>query len=143
MPKKTPTNDKLDMYSQRIIDDLFDMSDEDLMLETSGEWGNVEEIVNFTKTIFENAKSNIGKSRLNDARNKINQKATRPTSHSNTVVNIENARRLLNSIKDDNNSLSQKITLAARNLDTLSDEEILSLYSDLMDLGFSDDGNFK
>lgn len=143
MNKKVPAVEKLDIYSQKIIDDLFDMSDKDIMMEISEGNGNTDEIVSFTKNIFENVKSNLGKSRLTAARSKIDQQINKSTVQSAAVINIDKARRLLNNIKDSNNLLSQNVTLAARNLDTLSDEEILSLYSDLIELGLTDDGDFE
>lgn len=140
MKKTISKIEKLDIFAQRNIDDLFEISDEVIMAEIEEENIDAEEIVISIKQSYENAKSVVGKSRLAAARKNLDQEILAPTSPINPVVNIETARKFLNKIKDENNSLSKDITLAARNLDTLSDAEILSIYSDFIELGVFDEG---
>ncbi len=140
MKKTISKIEKLDTFAQRNIDDLFEISDEVIMAEIEEENIDAEEIVISVKQSYENAKSVVGKSRLAAARKNLDQEILAPTSPMKPVVNIETARKFLNKIKDENNSLSKDITLAARNLDNLSDAEILSIYSDFIELGVFDEG---
>ena len=135
MRKKFSAVEKLDQFSQGFIDDLFDMSDEDLISELEEAGNNVEEIVSYTKGFFVNALSNFGKSRLTAARTALSQEPQMPVKANASIADIENARDIIKKINIDNSSIHNEVTLAARNLDTLTDEEILSLYSDLVELG--------
>ena len=141
MKKTTSTVEKLNAFAQRSIDDIFDMSDEELMAEIEEEKIDVEEVLNSIKQSYENAKSDAGKSRLAVARKDLNQEILAPKNSIDSVVNIETARKFFETIKDNNNPLSKQITLAARNLDSLTDSEILSIYSDFIELGVLDEGD--
>jgi len=139
MKKTTSKIEKLDVFAQKAIDDIFEISDEVIMAEIKEENIDAEEVVMSIKQSYENAKSVVGKSRLAAARKNLDQETLVPESSMEPVVNIETARKFLNKIKDENNPLSKDITLAARNLDTLSDVEILSIYSDFIELGVFDE----
>jgi len=141
MKKTTSKNENLDAFAQRTIDDLFEISDEELMAEIKEENIDAEEIVIYIKQSYENAKSVVGMSRLAAAKKNLDQETLASTSTTNSVVDIGTARKFLASIKDENNPLSKEITLAARNLDSLSDSEILSIYSDFIELGVFDEGD--
>ena len=57
------------------------------------------------------------------------------------IVDIAEARKLLKSIIEQKSELAGQITLAARNLNELTDEDVLSILKDLRELGAINNGD--
>ena len=124
-----------DTFTQELIDDVFSMSDEEILAEALEEFGDTQGPVEHAKNIYQRSKDKVGRYRLATARAAINTASETGNQHTSQVIDIEKARNILEKITHNKNALPGEFTLAARNLDELTDEDIASIYQDLIDVG--------
>jgi len=145
MTDKTNTpKKKFDRIADKLIDDLFETSDQELLAEAIDDYGDVDEAVADVKNIWKNAQQTTGKRRLQTAKQSLtNQRDLHSKSTSINITNISNARKFLRNIIDNKDNLPGQLTLAARNLDDLTDEDVLKILNDLHELGAISDKDLK
>jgi hypothetical protein len=113
---KNPNGDKL--RSERLLDglvkELQSMTDTDAL-----EGENPEELVKLGERLLLNARAEAGKLRMADAKRRLAVVSENETSA--VLPSAAEARKYLQSLPD--------LTLAARNLNELSDADVLDLFS--------------
>lgn len=124
-----------DAFTQELIDSVFSMSDEEILAETLEEFGDIQRSVEHVKNIYKRSNEKVGRYRLATARAAINTGSNTGNQHTSQVIDIKKTRQILEKITHNENALPGEFTLAARNLDELTDEDIASIYQDLIDLG--------
>lgn len=116
-----PNGDKSrnERFLDALIDELRTMSDTDAL---AGE--SAEDLVKLGERLLKNAREDAGKLRMADAKRKLSDVSTIRAAAS--VLSVADARRYLQSIPN--------LTLAARGLNDLSDEDVLDLFAQAKDL---------
>jgi len=129
MTKKTE-QDRLIILADTLVDELFEMSDNEILDDFEAEGGDPDANSQKMKSILESAQNRGRKSRLLAAKAGV-QKSKQDATISN-IVDLGKIRKALNS------AFSQKnVTLAARNekASDLTDEEAIEKYQDMIELG--------
>lgn len=130
---KTPARDALDRLADALVDDILNMSDEDILAEFHEGHGDPEQHAAQMRALFEKAILAANKQRLLEAQAGV--AADRPlTSTSTSPIDIAEARQRLRATLENPNA-SAKLTLAARKESELSDADILGMLDDLRELG--------
>lgn len=106
-----PRNDRL---LEGLVEELRTMSDTDAL-----EGENAEELVKLGERLLKAAREEAGRLRMADAKRKLSVVSERRTSAA--PPSVADARRYLES--------HPNLTLAARNLNELSDTDVLDLFS--------------
>jgi hypothetical protein len=118
-----PRNER---FLDALVDELQTMSDTDAL-----EGENAEELVKLGERLLKKAREEAGKLRMADAKRKLSVVSEHQTSAA--PPSVAEARRYLES--------HPELTLAARNLNELSDADVLDLFSQAKSLeGASDTG---
>lgn len=117
---------RLQAFIDAYLEDLQSQTDEDLL---GGAQAQAEDHARFTR-ILEAAKREAGKRRLTAARAALNARAA--PSAAVEPVDLVEARRFIAEAAND-----ARITLAARELDEMPDEDVERLYRQLKELGAS------
>jgi hypothetical protein len=129
----TNTNDprvELKKISKLLIDDLFSMSDEELLQEaTKNE--SLKKAGESAKNAFQKAIQTVGTKRLETARAEMKTaNAQVPLEAGN--IDADAARKIIAKLSAANDAT---LTLAARNLKNISDEDAIELVKELVELG--------
>jgi hypothetical protein len=122
--------EQLNLVAQLLIEDLFNTPDDELLKEATEDKSLVEAGVK-AKRSYQDAIKTLGAKRLQIARVEMAQE------NNNIKTNIANvdavrAHRVIAKLAASNDS---NITLAARNLNNISDTEAIELVKELMELG--------
>lgn len=123
-----------------LIDDILDSSDDEILSEAREKYDDVDSEIARTRSIINAAVIKSRKSRLIIAKEQLEKNKT--TKRENYVLSfsISDKRRLINQAKESVDSL----TLAARNEDEMSEQNVDGVLQDLIDLGVIDEnGNIK
>lgn len=121
---------QLNLIAQLLIDDLLNTPDAELLQEASNDKSLVEAGMNAKKS-YQNAIQSTGAKRLEIARAEMEQENNKTKAN---VINIDSARahRIIAKLSAANDS---NLTLAARNLNNISDTEAIELVKELLELG--------
>ena len=117
---------RLQAFIDAYLEDLQNQNDEELI---GGAETESEDALRFAQ-IVGGAKREAGKRRLAAARGAMNGRV--PSAAATTPVDLNEARRFIAQAAND-----ARITLAARQLEEMSDEDVERLYRQLKDLGAS------
>lgn len=121
--QKRTAAQQLDRLLDAYLNDLLQFSDAELLAEA----GNLLKEEGAFDTLVDRAKAEAGRRRLERAKRDLGARA--PTARDTRPIDIEQAKRYLAQAANDRN-----ITLAARDLRELPDEEIERLYLQLKQL---------
>lgn len=126
---KDPRN-QLNSFVQLLIDDLLNTPDAELLQEASNDKSLVQAGVNAKKS-YQNAIQSTGAKRLEIARAEMEQENSKTKTD---VTNLDSARahRIIAKLSAANDS---NLTLAARNLNNITDTEAIELVKELLELG--------
>jgi hypothetical protein len=111
-----PRNER---FLDALVEELRSMSDTDAL-----EGENPEELLKFGERMLQGAKEDAGKRRLANAKKRMAVVAARPTPAA--AASVTDMRRYLQGLSN--------LTLAARQLDELSDEDVQRIYNQVKDL---------
>ena len=140
--KSNNSRQKLGRLADKLIEDLYKTSDEEILSEASEDYDDTETAINDVKKVWQNARTAVGKNRLLEAKKSLDRKRRTQTETPKVdIVDIAEARKLLKSIIEQKSELAGQITLAARNLNELTDEDVLSILKDLRELGAINNGD--
>jgi len=125
----------LDRLATSLVDEILSMSDDELLAEAKEDGEDLKAVAQSARNIFARAAMANGKSKLAAAKNAV--QALRP--HVVSVSNLEpgKARQKLESILAQHPETRNKLTLAARKGEGLSDEDVLGMLEDLEELGLT------
>lgn len=111
-----PRNER---FLDALVEELRSMSDTDAL-----EGENPEELLKYGERLLQGAKEDAGKRRLANAKKRMAVVAVRPTPAA--AASVTDMRRYLQGLSN--------LTLAARQLDELSDEDVQRIYNQVKDL---------
>lgn len=134
--KTNNPRDKLDRLADKLREDLYKTSDEEILTEAREDYGDINDSITKVKNVWQSARQATGKRRLLEAKESLDKKRrSQIKSNIPNVTDIIEARKLLRNIIENKTGLIDKITLAARNLNELTDEDVLAILKDLYELG--------
>jgi hypothetical protein len=136
---KKEASDALDRLAAALVDDVLATSDAEILAEFREDGGDPEQHADEIRALFERSVLASNKSKLQAARAGIARaKASAPSS---TPVDMAKARQTLHGVLQMLPE-AQRLTLAARKENGLSDADVIGLLEDLRELGvaFPDDG---
>lgn len=123
----------LDRLAEFLVDDILGMTDEEILAEVTADGEDPKRIAQEAKDIFERAIMTCGKARLAAA--KISVFSDRQQSSKVFQLDPSVARQKLDNILRQHPETRNKLTLAARKGEGLSDSDVLSMLQDLEELG--------
>ena len=131
----------LDRLADLLIDDILSMSDEDILAEYKETHGDPTHNAAVMQALFETSVLISNKKRLAAAKAGAAENRRPPIVSVAAPVDISVARARLRGIID-TPGMPQRVTLAARKENELSDADVLGMLDDLRELGIltSDDG---
>ncbi len=123
----------LDRLAASLVDDILRMTDEEILAEVVADGEDPKQITQEAKGIFERAVTICGKSRLAAAKKAV----LSDRQQGSKVLRLDpgTARQRLENILRQHSETRNKLTLAARNGDGLSDSDVLSMLENLGELG--------
>jgi hypothetical protein len=128
------TVQKFDEFNEMLSKDLLSLSDDELLSETREDVGDLAQFIAETKQVYQSAVTLSGKRRLQASKEAIEKEIPR-TFVSERKIDIVKARRLLTQIAANDVNIRERVTLAARNLEDLTDDDIRTILADLEELG--------
>lgn len=131
--QKSDNHLALDRLAASIVDDILNMTDEEILAEITADGEDLKQIAKESEDIFECAVTTCGKSRLATARQSV--LADRQQGSKILRSNLKAARQKLEKILKQHPETLSKLTLAARNGKGLSDSDVFSMLQDLEELG--------
>jgi hypothetical protein len=130
------TNDpraELNKIARQLADDLFNTPDAELMQEATKDTSLIAAGIS-ARSAYQNAIQAVGSSRLQAAREAMISTSKQP-SPENRSLDAPTAHKIISKLTAANDS---HLTLAARNLDNISDEDAIELVMELIELGAID-----
>lgn len=126
--KSKDPREQLNLVAQLLIEDLFRTPDDELIKEAAEDKSLIEAGAK-AKRSYQDAIKTLGAKRLQIARAEMAQERIKTN-----IANIDSARahRVIARLAASNDS---NITLAARNLNNISDAEAIELVKELIELG--------
>ena len=134
----------LDRLADFLVDDILSVSDEDVLAEFRETHGNPDLNAAEMRALFERSVLISNKKRLAAAKVGVVESRGSSIPSTTSPIDMEAARARLRAVID-TSGLPQKITLAARKENELSDADILGMLEDLRELGIlpTDDNSQK
>ena len=124
----------LERLADFLVDDILSVSDEDVLAEFRETHGDPEHNAAEMRALFEKSVLVSNKKRLAAAKAGVVESRRSSISSTATPIDMQAARARLRAVID-TPGLPQKITLAARKENELSDADILGMLEDLRELG--------
>ncbi|MFZ2161891.1 MAG: hypothetical protein WAW02_06700 [Sideroxyarcus sp.] len=127
------TNDprvELNKISKLLIEDLFSMSDAELLQDATKD-KSLKESGNLVENAYQKAIQSVGAKKLQTARAEM-KAAQAQTSLDAGSIDANAARKVIAKLTAANDAT---LTLAARNLKNISDEDAIELVKELVELG--------
>jgi hypothetical protein len=132
--KPTPSDDQLARLRDELVADVMKTTDEQILEETRLRGIDPAAAAEHVRSLILEAIVKSGKQRMQEARASL-QASKQARSVQSPVIDIQRARALLNIAAANDPELQQRLTLAARNGEGLSDRDIQDLVEDLRALG--------
>jgi len=131
----------LDRLADSFVDDVLRLPDDEILAEVKEDYGDPDELTKIMRALFERTISEEGKVRLAAVKKAIADVHKR----SGHIIHIDRAaaRQRYEGMIANDQDLSAKLTLAARDGEKQSERDIESAIEDLAELGVFDDGNDK
>jgi hypothetical protein len=133
MESERASHERLRRLADFFVEDVLSASDEEILAELDGEGGADALKAEMTADV-EAAKTRLGKAKLAAARRAVS--ADRTQRHSRQEFGPDQARkRLTDAVKG--HAASSRLTLAARDGQSIPDEDLEGLIEDATDLGLN------
>ncbi|MBF5039897.1 hypothetical protein INP77_10385 [Methylophilus sp. 13] len=130
MTESKDPREQLNSLAKALIDDLFKTDDAELLKEASSDKSLIQAATN-ARDSYQKAIKSLGEKRLEIARAEM--------KHTNILkelvvprIDIQRARQIISRLSAANDT---RLTLAARNLNHISDTEAIELVNELLELG--------
>lgn len=132
---KTKHRSDLDRLATSLVDDILNMSDEELLAEVKADGEDPKQIAEVARGILERARTTSGKSKLAAARKAV--LSARKQVSLVSSLDPSNARKKLETVLAQYPETHSKLTLAARKGEGLSDEDVRGMLEDFEELGIT------
>ena len=134
-------NPPIGHLADELVADIMAMSDAELLAEVEAEGLNAEDEADRIRAIISTATARSGKSRLQAARAEIDR-ATGAGRGQVHQLPLRDRAAVLARFANDDTKLKSRLTMAARNGDGITENEMDDILADLRELGAIDeDGN--
>lgn len=134
-------NPPIGRLADELVADIMAMSDAELLAEVEAEGLNAEDEADRIRAIISTATARSGKSRLQAARAEIDR-ATGAGRRQVHQLPLRDRAAVLARFANDDTKLKSRLTMAARNGDGITENEMDDILADLRELGAIDeDGN--
>lgn len=130
--KPTDPLSKIRSIADLYIDELLQTTEKDLLEDAKSD-ASLAGAGQMAKDAYLSAQKAAGRLRIETARQALDRERSASTGRSE--IDIHKARALLKRISANDPSFGKQFTLAARNLEDISDAEVLSIVTDLRELG--------
>lgn len=138
--KPTDPHSKIRSIADLYIDELLQTPEKDLLEDAKSD-ASLTDAGQMAKDAYLSAQKAAGRLRVETARRALDIERSASTT-GRAEIDIHKARAFLKKIAANDPSFGKQVTLAARNLEDISDAEILSIVTDLRELGaFPDDSD--
>lgn len=128
----------LHRLADELVADLMQLSDAELLAEVKAEGLDPEKEAARVRATISAALTERGKARLKAARSALDA-ARAPAPGARRHFQIQDRRAVLARFANDDSKLRDRLTMAARNGEGITDEEVEAILNDLRDLGAIDD----
>ncbi len=135
--KSKKPGDTLSRLRDELAADVLSATDDEIFAETRELEIDPEAAANRVASLLQRAIFDAGRQKLAAARAELDSQQAK--SGRIRIIDISRARNILDDAAQRNPEIRQRLTLAARNGEALSDGDIQSLVEDLLDLGIVDD----
>jgi hypothetical protein len=123
--------------AEALIQNVVTQSDDDIIAEAAEDYGDANATAERMRALVTAAANRAGRLKLEAARAAL-QGARLRTSAQVMEGSFEDKKRLLLQLIAKNKAVAQRLTLAARNADDLTESDLDSMLEDLRDLGLFD-----
>lgn len=143
--KKITSLAQLDILTDSLVNDIIESSDEEILEEAKELFDDPSLEIERLKIIINNAVLKSAKTKLADAKNKVNQHKQQSTKINVIPISIAQKRTAIENFLTKEPELQQKLTLAARKGEGIETEnDIEGMFEDMLELGYFDEnGNPK
>jgi len=124
----------LDRLADACVDDILQASDEEILAEFAESHGDPTKNAADMRALFERTLLATNKHRLKAARADLDASRHIGRAMSSPAIDVAQARQRLRRLLASGN-IDQRLTLAARKEDELSDADVLGIIQDLEELG--------
>ncbi|MFN3728056.1 MAG: hypothetical protein ACK4SZ_17325 [Allosphingosinicella sp.] len=128
----------LHRLADELVADLTQLSDAELLAEVKAEGLDPDKEADRVRETIRMALAGRGKARLKAARSAL-EAARAPAPGARRHLHVQHRRAVLARFANDDDKLRQRLTMAARNGEGITDQEIDAILNDLRDLGAIDD----
>jgi hypothetical protein len=135
---KRPCDPTFDPLFEELIKDVTRLTDAEIFAEFEEEGANPAMVVADMRELIQLAILDDGKARLARAKAAVQQNRSR-ASHKPRVIGIPDKKALLERVAANDPKLKSRLTMAARNGEGITEEEMSSILEDLLELGAIDD----
>ena len=132
-PRATDPRTELNKIAKLLAEDLFNTSDDELLQEAAKD-ASLKAAGVTAMNAYQKAVQAVGAKRLQTARAAMISAANKPIPESSSI-DAQTAHKIIAKLTAANDS---QLTLAARNLNNISDEEAIELIMELVELGVID-----
>ena len=127
----------LNQLIDEAVEDLMKLSDAELMAELAEEGADTEAEAQFARNAIAAGIARAGRARLVAARTAVDRDRTARVVRS--PVPVASRASILERFANDDPKLKSRLTMAARNGEGITEQEMDSILADLRDLGVIDD----
>ncbi|MFM0258075.1 hypothetical protein [Paraburkholderia sediminicola] len=131
--KPTDPHSKIRLIADLYIEELLQTPEKDLLEDAKSD-PSLTGAGQMAKDAYLSAQKAAGRLRVEAARQSLDKERSASTT-ARFEIDLNKARALLKKISANDPSFGKQFTLAARNLEDISDAEILSIVTDLKELG--------
>lgn len=132
--KPTDPHSKIRSIADLYIEELLQTPEKDLLEDAKSD-ASLTGAGQMARDAYLSAQKTAGRLRIEAARQALDRERSAASTKGRSEIDVNKARALLKRISANDPSFGKQITLAARNLEDVSDAEILSIVTDLRDLG--------
>jgi hypothetical protein len=136
MTGKQENRDALIRLANALVEDVLSASEGEILVEAREDKVDVESVARAGRSQFESIAATIARRRLTEAKAAV---AAKRSPANVTRLDLVAARRQLERLLAQDPETAQKLTLAARKGQSLSDDDVLDMLADLKELGFQVD----
>jgi len=136
MTEKRENRDALIRLATALAEDVLRASESEILAEARENKIDVESVASARRTQFGSIAATIARRRLTEAKAAV---AAQRRPATVTRLDLVAARRQLERLLAQDPETAQKLTMAARRGQSLSDDDVLDMLADLKELGFQVD----
>jgi len=145
MTKKYTSIEQLEKLTDALVEDILELSDQEVLLEIKEQFSDPSEINNHIRDVISSAVLRAAKIKLIEAKKQVNE--YKEMTQKSNVISLSNAKKksVIENFTTQDPELNQKLTLAARKGEGIETEnDINGMFKDMLELGLIDEeGNKK